>query len=506
MTNQKLHDEGRYAHWFVRNHQQGDLRSKSIKGGVSTVGAQIISFILNIGSTVLLARLLLPNDYGLVAMVTSFTGFVLMFKDLGLSQAIIQKEEVNQHEVSMVFWLNVYVSIILAILVLLMGPALVAFYKEPRLMYITAAYALVALMGGISTQHAALLNRQMKFKIISRITIVASFVSLAVGMTMAWYGMGYWALVAINVVSTFVQALLMWFMCNWRPQFLKIDKSIKAYVQFGAGVTGFNIVNYFSRNLDNILIGKYIGAGPLGLYSKAYQLLMLPISQLRDPLNAVGTPAMSSLLNDKEKYRKYYNEYIFLLAFFSMPIVVFLFVCSKPIILLVLGPQWVDASIIFQLLAITAFIQPIASTRGMVMLTSGQSKRFFMWGVYNAIAVVIAFFVGVNWGINGIAIAYAIVNYVILVPSLHFCYKNTPVKVGDFFKASAPPFLFSIVAGALAWFVSLQLNDSNLYLQILLPLTVFGIVYLILWWPLSITRAKLMGIVSIAKTILQKGK
>ncbi len=496
----------KHSEWFERNHQKGDLRDKSIKGGVSTVGAQIVSFSLNIGSTVLLARLLLPNDYGLVAMVTSFTGFVLMFKDLGFSQAIIQKEHINQQEVSMVFWLNVYISILLGLLVLGMGPLLVSFYKEPRLLPITAAYASVAIMGGISSQHSALLNRQMKFKVLSRITMASAFFSLVAGLILAWKGYGYWAIVAINVVSALVQAILLWFSCSWKPMYIRINKSIKSYVHFGAGVTGFNMVNYFSRNLDNILIGKYIGAGPLGLYSKAYQLMMLPISQLRDPLNAVGTPAMSSLFSDPVKYRRYYGEYLFLLSFFSIPIVVFLFICSKPIILLVLGPNWAEAASIFQLLAITALIQPIASTRGMVLLTSGQSGRFFMWGVYNAIAVIIAFGVGVRWGIEGIAIAYAISNYAILIPSLNYCYKNTSIKTLDFFKAAAWPFLFSVTGGLLAWWASLQLSGYHLIIQIGIPFLVFATVYLVAWLPFDLTRQRLKGVADIAKSILKKGK
>lgn len=496
----------KFRHWFTREHSKGDLRSKSIKGGASTIFAQLISFALNIGSTVLLARLLLPEDYGLVAMVTSFTGFVLMFKDLGLTQAVIQREEINHNEVSMVFWVNVYVSLALALVVIATGPILVWFYNEPRLMLISFAYALVAILGGLSAQHSALLNRQMKFQILSRITIISSLLSLLVGLLLAYLGYGYWAVVAISVVSTFVQAVLLWFFCSWRPSFKRITKEVKSYLQFGAGVTGFNMVNYFSRNLDNILIGKFIGAGPLGLYSKAYQLLMLPISQLRDPLNAVGTPALSSLVKDPDKYRKYYNEYVFLLSFFSMPIVVFLFVCAHPLILLILGENWASAAEIFQLLAITALIQPIASTRGMVMLTSGLSTRYFWWGVYNAIAVIIAFSVGVRWGISGIAIAYAIANYVILFPSLQYCFKSTPVSVAQFFKSAGFPFIFSVIAGTGTYFAYNLCSQMELFWQVLLPLLVFGFLYIVLWIPIMPTRKRLMGVVDIAKSIMAKKK
>ncbi|MEQ1796433.1 MAG: lipopolysaccharide biosynthesis protein [Lacibacter sp.] len=490
--------------WFLRNHGETDLRKKSISGGIFTVGAQIMSFIVNIGSTVVMARMLLPEDYGIVTMVTSFTGFVLIFKDLGLAQAVIQKETITQREVSMVFWLNFYISIFLGLLVLGLGPLLVSFYKEDRLLYITSAYAGVAILGGLSTQHAALLNRQMKFKSLAIITIISSFISLLVGITLAYLDFGYWAIVSISLVSAFVQAILLWISCDWRPVYLRINKSIKQYVHFGAGVTGFNMINYFSRNLDNILIGKFIGAPALGLYNRAYQLLMLPISQLRDPLNAVGTPALSSLIHQPEKYRNYYKQYLFLLSFFSLPIVVFLFVCSKPIILLVLGPNWTSASLIFQLLAITALIQPIASTRGMILLSSGQSKRYFMWGVWNAAAVIIAFFIGVQWGISGIAIAYAISNYLILVPSLYFCYKNTPVKVSDFFTASLPPFVFSVIGGLAAYGSSLYLQQQHTLLQIIVPFLLFSIVYLAGWMLFPPTRKQLKGLIEMAKGIISK--
>lgn len=496
-----IHDK-----WFNRNHGETDLRKKSISGGINTVGAQIVSFVLNIGSTVLLARLLLPEDYGIVAMVTSFTGFVLIFKDLGLAQAIIQKEHINQKEVSMVFWLNFSISIVLGLIVLGLGPLLVSFYKEPRLLSITFVYAAIALFGGASTQHSALLNRQMKFKELATITVIASFVSIVMGLLLAYLNFGYWAIVSINLISAFVQAVLLWVYCDWRPSFTKMDKGIKEYVHFGAGVTGFNMMNYFSRNLDNILIGKYIGAQALGLYNKAYQLLMLPISQLRDPLNAVGTPAMSSLFNQPEKYRKYYREYLFLLSFFSLPVVVFLFVCSQPIILVLLGPNWTSASSIFQLLAITALIQPIASTRGMILISSGQSKRYFMWGLWNTVSTVIAFFIGVQWGISGIAIAYAISNYAILVPSLFYCFKNTPIQVSDFFTTSVPSFSFAVVGGVAAYFSSVYLKDYHPLLQIIIPFFLFAVLYLAGWMILPSTRKQLKSVVDLAKTILNKKK
>ena len=490
--------------WFDRDHLQNDLKDKSIKGGLRTVGAQIFSFILNVATTILLARLLLPEDYGIVAMVTSFTGFVLIFKDLGMSQAIIHQEYLNQTIVSKIFWFNVWVSIVLALIIISTGPLLVWFYGEPRLLSISFLYALTAIAGGVSTQHNALLSRQMQFKALSNITMLASFFSLLPALVMAYWGMGYWSLVAINILNPLLTAVLLWIYCDWRPIWSKVDGSIRSFIGFGAGVSGFNMINYFSRNLDNILIGKYLGSGPLGLYSKAYQLLMLPITQLRDPLNAVGIPAMSALKNNPDSYKQYYFQFLFLLAFFSMPIVVFLFITAEPIILFLLGKNWVEASSIFKLLALTAFIQPVASTRGMVMLSSGLSTRYFMWGVYNMVAVVIAFFVGINYGLNGLAIAYAIVNYVILIPSLKYCFKSTPVGVGQFFCTIGPISIISIFAGVVLEISISYLPDWPLILLVIIYVCIYGLTYISTFFILPQTRGKIMNLVNIIKSIFRR--
>lgn len=490
--------------WFNRDHLGQDLKEKSVKGGLRTVGAQLFSFAINIVTTIFLARLLMPSDYGLVAMVTSFTGFILMFKDLGMAQAIIQMDGLNQRLVSMMFWFNFFVSLLLAFGIVVLGPLLVWFYDEPLLLGITFYYSLAAIFGGLSTQHQALLSRQMHFKELSEITIASSFFSLMPALWMAYTGYGYWALVTINVLNPGIAAVLLWFRCDWRPSWTGIDGSIKGFIEFGAGISGFNMINYFSRNLDNILIGRQIGSDALGLYAKAYQLLMLPITQLRDPLNTVATPALSSLHKEPGKYRHYYEQYLFLLAFFSMPIVAFLFITADDIILFLLGENWIEAAIIFKLLAITAFIQPTASTRGMVMISCGLSTRFFFWGLWNAVFVVIAFVTGIYLaGLNGLVIGYAIVNYIIFIPSLIYCFKGTPVRVADFFKTVAAPAIISILSAVALYWVVVQNLQLHLFLEIVLYAAVYAVLYLGLWFPVKAQRSRILWIIDIVKLLLK---
>jgi PST family polysaccharide transporter len=491
----------KYSHWFEREHLQADLKSHSIKGGISTVGAQLISTVLTLGSTVILARLLLPKDYGLIGMVSAFTGFVLIFKDLGLAQAVVQKQKVTHQEMSKVFWLITLLGLVLGGIIVALAPFLVHFYNEPRLFNIALSFAVIAGLGGLATVHTALLKRQMQFRIIAEVQVMASVFSIILGIIAAFLGFGYWALVIINVSNTFFFIAQVWWRCDWRPSFSRVDKTIIDYVKFGADISGFNMINYLSRNLDNILIGRYLGSSMLGLYDRAYQLLMLPITKLRDPLNSVGIPAMSSLDPNSTRYRDYYKQYVFLLAFFSMPIVVLMAVLAEPLVLFVLGENWIEAAPIFQLLAIVGFIQPVASTRGMVQISSGQSRRFLYWGLFNAILVVAAFLIGINWNIEGLVIAYAISNYIILIPSLFFCFHHTSLRVKDFMIEVSSPAIFSLLAGFGTYVLYIKIQDWALVPLLAAGVALFGGLYILIWFITPRTRERIQKVKHLSKDI-----
>lgn len=170
-------------------------------------------------------------------------------------------------------------------------------------------------------------------------------------------------------------------MCRWGPVLLARKASIGSMVQTGRDVTGFNIVHFFSRSIDQILIGRFWGAGPLGLYRQAYQLVLMPMNQLLSSFSYVAVPGMSTLQNDPDRYRQYYKKMVSMLAFVSMPLAVYLGIFSDNIVRLVLGEKWIESAIIFKILALTAFIQPVVSTSGIVMVACGKTKRYFWWGV-----------------------------------------------------------------------------------------------------------------------------
>jgi PST family polysaccharide transporter len=433
--------------FFDTEDLRADLKIRSVRGGVVTMFGQGVKFAIQTGSTVVLARLLTPQDYGLVAMVTAITGFVALFKDMGLSMATIQKAEINHSQVSTLFWINVAVSIVLALLLALAAPIISWFYEEQRLTYIALVLAGTFIFSGLTVQHQALLRRQMHFLTLAMIEIGSMGIGITTGIILAWYGAGYWALVGLSSATALSNVVLVWVFCGWRPGLPVRRAGIRSMIAFGGHLTGFGIVNYFARNFDNILLGRFYGAGVLGLYSRAYNIMMLPISQIRNPLDSVALPAMSHIKNDPIRYKKYYIKLVTLLAFITMPLMVFLFVCAEEVISLLLGKNWSGAVSIFKILCVTAFIQPVVTTWGVVLISLGQSKRYLTWGTINSIIIVISFVLGLPWGAIGVAAAYAVANYVILIPTLWYCFRRTPISMTNFFSAISRPAIASIIMG-----------------------------------------------------------
>ncbi len=311
-TKNKLPDLNKQ--FFCTDHLKTELKQRSVRGGAVTLVAQAIKFVLRMGSTVVLARLLSPEDYGLIGMATVVIGFVQLFKDLGLSAATVQKSEINHQQVSTLFWINLIISFAIALLVIALAPLVARFYDEPLLRGITMALAITFIFGGLTVQHQALLQRQMRFAALAKIEIISMLVGVIVAVASAWYGLGYWALVHMQIATVITNAIAVWLSCSWRPGLPSQDSAIKSMLAFGGNLTGFRLVNYFSRNLDNLLIGRYWGSQQLGLYAKAYQLVLLPIEQINSPVNSVALPTLSSLQSEPEKYSKYYYKAILLRA------------------------------------------------------------------------------------------------------------------------------------------------------------------------------------------------
>jgi len=450
----------RIEEFFDTKHLKGNLKERSVRGGVVTMLQYGTTFIMRTASTIMLARLLTPQDYGLIAMVTAITNFVMMLKDLGLSIATIQKVELNHSQVSTLFWINAAGGLGLTLLTAVLAPGIAWFYGEPRLMWITLTLAGVFLFAGLTTQHQALLRRQMRFGTLAVVEIISLAVGVGTAIVAAYYGADYWALVLMQLAIPVSNATGVWIACRWRPGWPARRSGIRSMVHFGLNVTAFNIVNYFSRNLDNVLIGRFYGLGVLGLYSRAYSLLLWPIDYIRAPLTLVAMPALSRIQNDPVRYRIYCYKLTSLLALISMPLMIFMAICSDSVTRILLGEKWTGAAILFQIMAITGFVQTSASIRTLVQISLGQSGRYLRFGVFHSIFTVASFIIGLPWGPVGVATSYAIVNYLILIPSLWYCFRFSPITTVVFLKAVLRPTIASLCMGAVIFPIYLSLGNQ----------------------------------------------
>jgi len=434
-------------HHFRTDHLKEELGKRSARGGVITLTAQVCKFGLSMSSAIVLARLLTPQDYGLIGMVAILVGFLGMFQYLGLSTATIQWADLNHQQVSALFWMNMALSAAIMLVTIAAAPLAAWFYKEPRLIGITIGYAVSIIITGLYIQHEAILIRQMRFTITAVIEVSAMAIGLAVAIVSAIYGARYWALVINQLVLAMVSVIGMWAACRWRPSWPSRSAGVRSMLTFGSNVTGFNIMQYFARNADNALIGKFWGAYELGLYSRAYQMLLMPMQQINAPLAAVAVPALSRLADSPERYRDAYLKILEKLVMITMPLGAFMIATSDWLVLLLLGPQWKETSTIFMLLGIAAIIQPVTKTSWWLFSTQGRSRDLFHWGIIGAVIAVGSIVAGLPWGAKGVAATYAISDLCIATPLL-FWYvgRRGPIRASHFYHTITPSVAASLCA------------------------------------------------------------
>lgn len=404
----------------------------ALRGGLVTGGAQAVRMVIQFISVVVLARLLAPEDFGLVASVSPIVAFVGLFQNLGLQQAVIQRKEIAERQLNQVFWISTLVGLGCTAVVVALSPAVAAFYGDPRMTAIAIAAALPLLLGSLAALPLALMNRHLKFGQLALNDVYAAVAGLLVTATAAYFGMGYWSLVIGPAASAAVALMAAWLSTRWmpgRPEF-RIERDI---ISFGANLTGFNLVNFFSRNLDNILIGKFSGPVELGYYDRAYKLLLFPLQNITQPLSRVMIPLMSRIQEDKARFRDVYLRTNWLLAMVTMPAIAALTLAAEPAVGILFGEKWLPVAPIFAWLGVASLMQPVSSTTGWIFICQGETKTMFRWGIYSSLTTVAAFMVGLQWGAVGVAAAYAVSGYILRLPVLAWLLQRLgPVSAGDF--------------------------------------------------------------------------
>ena len=466
---------------FSQNEQHKDVAHKSVRGGIITLGSTGLMFGINIIRTVILARLLTPKDFGIIGMVAVFINFVAMFKDAGLSTATIQKSVISNEQISTLAWLNLIITATFGLILFIGSPAISFFYGKPELTAVTMALASSFVLSGLTIQHRALLQRHMRFDLLALTTIISTTGGLVVSVMLALIGWSYWALVAGTISMTILDGLLTFFFCPWMPSKMQKGTGVRGMLKFGIHLTGSSFANYFSRSVDKILIGKLVGAEALGVYNKAYELFRMPTNNILSPIRNVAVPALSSLQKKNNQFKKYYGRIIALTATMIFPVSIYFYIEADFFIPLVLGPQWMEAIPVFKILAIGGLIQPITGQSGILMITTGNSKRYLQWQIFYSICLVVSFIVGVQWGIFGLVTAYVIAEFALFVPSLLHNYKNTPVSPKTVLDELKMPILISLFSAFILLLFKNYFYSDNEWIRLLYAFIFFGIYAALTW-------------------------
>ena len=432
---------------FAGDVTSESLRGRSLRSGAVTVANQAARFALRMVATMVLARLLTPGDFGVVAMVGSLVGFVGMFREFGLSMAIVQKPTLSAAELNAVFWVNLLLGAVVSLLLFAAAPAVAAFYGRPETLAITRAFAGMGLVGSLGTQHYALLQRWMRFGAIAGRDLLASTVGLIAGILAALAGAGFWSLVIMEAAGTVAGTGFLWWRAGWLPGLPRPASGVRELLQFGGAMTLSNLLTYANHNLDNVLLGRFLGETAVGFYSRAQGLLNRPLEQVLPPIMNVATPLLSRLAPDAPRFRRAALRLTELVCFGGCFLAVVIIPAADWIVRLVLGPQWMAAVPVFRVLSVFSLLEPLAWILGLVLITYGRPGAMATWRAVTFGVVAVAFLGGMRWGVVGVAAGYMLSGVATRIWLVFFVGRRVGIAVRDFVAACLP---FVAVAGAVA--------------------------------------------------------
>jgi len=455
--------------YFEDHKESGDLGRLALRGGIVSVAMQYGNGALQIAAAVVLARLLAPEDFGLVAIVTVLTSFAPLLIDFGLGDATTQRAKITPSQVSSLFWLSSGIGLAIALVVAACSPLIAAIYREPRLEPIALYTAITFVLWGMSNQHLALLRRTMQFGRIARIQVLGSLAGIAVAIVIAICGYGYWALVLRPIANAVCVAFGAWIACRWRPGFPVFNKEVKSMVRFGLHVVGFSVTYTVAKAVDRILLGLFYRPDQVGYYQNAITLYENSIFSALAQLHTVGSAALSKLQSNPAALRQKYEAALSAVAFFVMPMAAILSVTGEDVTVILLGEKWRAAGSLLSIIALRGIFQVVEGSQGWLHLSLGRADRWRNWGIVTAAVQVVAVLAGLPFGAEGVAMAVVMANLLIAVPSITYAGRPIGIGAGFVIRAVRPQLIGAISTAAGGWWLqTTALADFSSFVRIFL--------------------------------------
>lgn len=475
------------------------------RGAAVTLAGQLVRISVQVMGIVLLARLLAPSDYGVTAMVLAIVGAGEILRDFGLSSAAIQARTLSRGQRANLFWINIGIGAVLTGVVAALAVPIANFYDDDRLVLVTLVLASTFVMNGFSTQFRADLNRRFRFGQLAGVEIVAQVLALIIALALAMMGWGYWALVAQQVLQVAFQALALPVMGGWWPGLPSRGEEMRPFLKFGGGLVAAQLLNYASRNVDAVIIGRQFGAQSLGYYNRAFQLMVLPLNQINAPSARVALPTLSRLQDDPKRYAEFISFGQTILLNLVCFVLAFAVSQAEDIILVALGPQWSPTVPLFQILAVAGLFQAAAYSSYWVFLSHGLTSRYLLYMVVSRPFVIGLIILGAQWGVEGVAIAYT-VGTALLWPTgaLFLAGRTTAPILRLFLNALRAISIYGTTAAA-AWATTYFLPDLPPLLSIAVGLAAFCVTLALCALVFPPFRRDLIGMLS-ARRFFRRGR
>jgi PST family polysaccharide transporter len=437
--------------YFADNKSGEGHGQRALRSGAASIGARLVNAVIQIGSVLCLARLLSPEDYGLVGMVTAVTGFAPVLVDLGSRDAIVQRASIDEREVSALFWITQTVGFLCALLIAGSGSLIARFYGDPRLTLIAVVSSLSFVTAALTAQHYALLRRAMMFRELGIVEVTANLLGALIAIAIALAGWHYWALVIRPIAAAAFLAAGVWLQCRWVPPRPVMTAGVKTMSRFGLNVTGFTMTDFVGKSSDRIAIGYRAGAAGLGYYQNAVFVYENLIDIVVSSLHGVAVSSLSKLRDDPNGLRRSWAKAISTLTFYSMPAFGLLAVTSRDLIVLLLGAKWSNSGLLLAILALRGIPHSVERTAGWLHVTAGRTDRWMRWGAFLACAHLVALFCGLPFGPSGVVVAYVVSMFVLFVPAISYAGRPLDIGAAALIEAIWPQLIAALASTALGF-------------------------------------------------------
>ncbi len=421
------------------------LADTAARGVLWTGAGQVVRQLVQVGSSVALVRLLVPGDFGLIGMAMFFIGIGQLIADFGIGAAVMQSRTDDRIVLSSCFWLNLVVAGLLAAMVLAGAPLIGSFYARSDLVPVVAALSVNLLISGLMVVPSALLARAMRFAVLANIQVVASVIGALVAIALAWAGFGVWALVAQPLCASATNLIACFAAERWYPRFEFSWVKVLPLVRFSGALLGTNLVGYMIRNADSVLVGRVLGAGPLGYYSMAIQLMLYPLQHVSSVFVRVLFPTLVQIKDDLPRLRAAYLKAVASIALVTFPIMGGLFALADDFVLVVFGPQWAEMAPLLKVLAWVGMLQSVGTTVGTIYMSTGTVGIALRVTLVAAPVLIGGMAAGLPWGIFGVAVGYAIASFSLFYYTAVTAFRIIGLRLADFHRVLIWPLVATLL-------------------------------------------------------------